>query len=42
MALHDDLKKYIHEYIKYMNKKEYDYGLELVEKIGAMPWSLIK
>ena len=28
--------------IKYINKKEYDYGLELSEKIGAMLWSLIK
>ncbi len=28
--------------IKYINKKEYNYGLELAEKIGAMLWSIIK
>lgn len=27
---------------KYINKEEYDYGLELAEKIGAMLWSIIK
>jgi four helix bundle protein len=28
--------------VKYINKNEYDYGLELSEKIGKMLWSLIK
>jgi hypothetical protein len=28
--------------IKYINKQEYEYGLELSDKIGAMLWSLIK
>ncbi|MCU0679194.1 MAG: four helix bundle protein [Planctomycetes bacterium] len=28
--------------VKYINKKEYEYGLVLAEKIGAMLWSIIK
>ena len=28
--------------IKYINKDDYDNGLELAEKIGAMLWGLIK
>lgn len=28
--------------IKYINKKDYEYGLELSDRIGKMLWSLIK
>ena len=26
----------------YVNKEEYDYGIQLTEKIGRMLWSIIK
>lgn len=28
--------------VRYIDKKEYDYGIELAEKIGAMLWSMVK